>query len=482
MKLIAVWAGNDPDTAILSDALAEAGHEIAYWVGLNEGKEHAPHGAIFHDHYDAWAGNPAETFRNTACPPSADLIERSYRTESFTLSMMDKRFDAAPVEERKQVYYTMLGYWNMVLDRVKPDAVIYSAVPHTVYTYVLYELVRERGIPTICFEDVWFVGRLIEYHDFWKGSDEIRAALEKRLAKGVTVDDFGPDFRKYWDRQAKKPMELPWYMREQKKIGEGLGVWKHRARILARTLRSGTFFEIASSFVMRRFRKDLRSEHREFEKPAEMKKPFVYFPLGFQPERTSSPQAWIYNEQILAIETLAAALPDGWEVYVKEHPSQWLMRTKTEYSSVRYPGYYRRIAAVPRVRLVPITTDSFSLTEHAMVVATTGGTVGWEALLRGKTPLVFGIPWYRDCPGVIRVSSIEECKQAYSDITKGKAPRSDEGTMLAYLKALEDTTRRAYLQVHLSDICPVISNDESMRVVAAAIIEWLAASKKVGKA
>ncbi len=477
MKILLVWPDNEPEVKIIIDALIEGGHEIPYWVGLIGGEHYAPKGTVFHDHYAAWEGKPAEGFATLSNPPSAALIERSYRTESFTLSMMDKRFDSAPLEERKQIYYSMLGYWNSVFDSLQPEAVVFNVVPHTVYNYVMYEIARERGIPTISSEDVWFVGRIIQYKDFWKGSDELRSALTKRISEKVTVADLGPDFRKYWDRQVAKPEELPWYMREQKKVGEGFGIWKHRAGIFVRTLKNGTLMSTTFAFVTRRMRRGLRGEYEAHSTSAGMQKPFVYFPLNFQPERTSSPQAGVYNEQILAIETLATALPEGWEVYVKEHPSQWLMRSKTQYSSVRYPGYYRRIASISNVRLVPITADSFMLTEKAQAVATVGGTVGWEALLRGQAPLVFGIPWYRDCPGVIQVSSVNECRAAFDAITRMQVFKPNEHSMIAYLKALEDVTIRAYQQVHLSDIGPVISKRESSRAIAEAMLRDLKSAR-----
>src|SRR6202011_2744144 len=110
----------------------------------------------------------------------------------------------------------------------------------------------------------------------------------------------------------------------------------------------------------------------------DFKKPYVYLGLHFQPERTTSPQAGVYVDQILIAKTIAAALPEGWELYIKEHPMEWLP-SHGDYTPYRYRGYYETIVKLPHTRLVPIETDSFQLMRHAHAAATATGTLGWEA-------------------------------------------------------------------------------------------------------
>lgn len=470
MKLLLLWPVPDPAIEVLFAEFKRAGHEIVYWVGERPVVKLCPPGAVFHDHYDAWDATPAEKFADMPCLPiPKDVIESLFEVESLALTMMNKRYDAAPVDERKHIYYGMLSYWSAVLERCKPDAIVFSMLPHSVYNYILYELARRRGISTILFDDAWFVGRLIMYRDIWSGSAPLTAALGRHLKSGIQPSDLGEEFRAYYARQSDGALRTPSYMQEQKSIAAGTGLAKHRIGVAVRTLRNGTFIRYFIAFCRRMFRKNLKDEYARVVRTADFSKRFVYFPLSFQPERTTSPQGGVYHDQILVAETVAAALPQGWELYVKEHPSQWWRRSKERYSSARYRGYYERLARIPNARLVPVDTDNRALLERSQAIATVTGTAGWEGLLRSKPALVFGFVWYCDCPGVIRIRSLEECKIALQKIASGEHTVK-QGGVIAFLKALEDTSVRAYAEDHTSDpSVPHIPMEESMRALGEAI-------------
>src|SRR3989338_4409048 len=400
MRILLIWPTPHEDVKIILDELQSAGHEIVYWVGEHPVAHLTPKGCIFHDHYDAWDAKPAQAYAKEAFPPPpAKLIASLYETESLMLTMMNKHYDKAPVDERKQIYYDMLGYWGEVLEKVKPDAVVFNDIPHSIYTNIIHDLARMRGIPTLSYEDTLTACRLMWYWDYWKGSEGLRAALERLRNAPVTVGDLGEEMQEYWrEHTGDKWRAVPLQVLLLPNTDKGWGLIRHRIRIARGTILTGRFFSLAWEYIRRIAAANLKKEYGCVVKQIDWNVPFVYFPLHFQPERTTSPQGGIYHHQILVAETLAAALPDGWELFIKEHPSQWKLRGKLRYSSARYRGYYERLARIPRVRVVPITTSSFDLTEKSQAVAVVTGTVGWEALLRGKCPLVFGFPWSRDFP------------------------------------------------------------------------------------
>ncbi len=475
MRIMLMWPSSGLEMKILLDALASAGHEVVYWVGEYSSAHLSPKGAIFHDHYDAWDAKRPETLKNAPIEPvSKDMIASMFETESLVLTMMNKRYDAAPVDERKHIYYTMLAYWNYVVEETEPDVIIYNTVPHSIYSNIVYDLAKKNGIQTLTFEETWVAGRILIYRDFWKGSEELRKAIQVARDTAVTTEDLHPDLRQYYELQKNPTVsKTPWYMVEQRSVGAGIGLWTHRAQIALRAPRK--ILSRAIGLLNRSFKPDLKKEYELLTRAPDFSLPYVYFPLNFQPERTTSPQGGIFHDQILAAETLAAALPTGWELYIKEHPSQWWLRGKTRYSSARYRGYYKRLAEVPHTRLVPIYTDTFELLAKSKTVATVTGTAGWEALLRGKPVLVFGIPWYRDCPGVSTVQTVHECKKAFIDVDiNNGVPEKD---ILTFLKALEETGTRAH-PVAVTGVSPEISMEESMRAISKTLIRELARSTR----
>ena len=124
-------------------------------------------------------------------------------------------------------------------------------------------------------------------------------------------------------------------------------------------------------------------------------KRFVYFAMQMQPEMTTSSLGGKYVDQALAIEHLAALLPEDVMIYVKDNPKQR--------AAMRGPMFFHRLARIPNVQIVPSFTSTHALTDNSLFVATITGTVGWEAVRKGKRALIFGNAWYRDFPGVVRM-------------------------------------------------------------------------------
>lgn len=467
-----MWADNAPEMQILINTLESEGHEIVYWVGMHGGEYMCPQGAIFHDHFDAWAAKPAQAWASLRIPaPSAPLIRSMVAAESVVLPMMNKRYDKAPVDERQQIYYDMLGYWDFAIKELKPDAIILGTIPHSIYTYVIHDLAKKYGVPTWCFDPIWIGYRFIWFSDFWHGSDELRRRIQYWLLKGVSPQDLGPEVRAYWEEHVgESARKEPVYMTTDRQLGSGWGLFRRRVLIAWRALFDGRFFRLALAFVSRMSGPNLRKEYARVVQNVEWNVPFVYFPLHYQPELSTLPLGGVYHQQILVAETIAAALPDGWELYVKEHPAQWWTRMRERYSSVRYPGYYERLARIPGVRIIPFDTNTFELIDRARAVATVTGTAGWESLLRGKCPLVFGVSWYRDCPGVFKVDSVDACADALKKIEGGAvAPPSG---LLAFLKAYEENSHRSSDKSFKQEK-PLLTPEENVRVLAEYICSRL---------
>lgn len=130
------------------------------------------------------------------------------------------------------------------------------------------------------------------------------------------------------------------------------------------------------------------------DREPDMARPFVYFPLQFQPEMTTSSLGGRYRDQILALERLAEILPEDHRIYVKENPKQT--------GKMRSPLFFHRLNRIPQVELMPSYASSPDLLARSVAVANVSGTVGWEAVTAGKPVLCFGAAWWSGAPGVTR--------------------------------------------------------------------------------
>lgn len=431
------WADTDLGMIEVMTRIAKR-HDILYWSGekaeLAEFGSRFP-GTILHDHYDALHGIPASGVDASAFPPpDAGLIARFSPCESTTLTMMNKRFERMLTSERKHLYYSELGYWHGILTTLRPDAVIFPCAPHTVYDYILYALAKDLSIRTIFFELTAVGARSLLMNDFVIGAPSLRRALAEPRANMAREDELPPDIRRYYSWQTDlRTLHTPQYLEEQLRSRTGIRFLGARLRSVGKTLiahKDPAALLKVLTYVPRRFLDNMRTEYARVATRPDVREPFIFVPLGYQPERTTSPQGGVFTDQLLMVETLAASVPTSWRIMVKEHPAQWLHRGP-DFFSYRYQGYYRRLAALRQVSVIPVASDTEALIARAAAVATVTSTAGWEAIMRGKPTMVFGYPWYQHAPGLLRVLGAQTATAAFAKIADGFAPSRED--MLAYL-------------------------------------------------
>lgn len=119
---------------------------------------------------------------------------------------------------------------------------------------------------------------------------------------------------------------------------------------------------------------------------------FAFYPLHFEPEVSLQVFGRPFQNQIEVVRNLAASLPCGMILLVKEHPRALGFRP---YS------YYRKLLEIPNVRLVSSSISTHAVIKHSSLVAVVSGSTGLEAAVMGKPVLVFGIPTYRRLSGTM---------------------------------------------------------------------------------
>ena len=444
MKFFLIMDTNGAEMSGLARMLEKAGHEIIYWVGTDEDRITAdfPH-VIFHDYLAACAGIPAKQVQPSEFPPlGAEMLKKLYRVESLTMAMINSApLRAMSAMERRHLYYELAGYWSGLLKKYHPDFILFTVIPHSIYNYLIYELARHLGIKTLMFENSIVSDRALAYRDFWAGSTALQKQMAQQQGRNFQIADLRPDIQTYYQAYQQK------FIRSSRQYVNYMSYFGPRAapllKIAVKAVRNKQVVSTVITALKKRFgRSNSRKDYQRLEIKPDLNRKFVYAALNYQQERSTSPQGDIFYDQILMLQILAASLPPEWVIYVKEHPNQWRVGG-IFYSEARFRGYYQKIASLANVFLIPVETDNYSLIEKSQAVAVVTGTPGWEAVLWSKPAIVFGYPWYRDFPNLLRPSDVQSCRQALEKIAAGFAINQQE--VINYLKALDDASYRFFV-------------------------------------
>jgi len=183
--------------------------------------------------------------------------------------------------------------------------------------------------------------------------------------------------------------------------------------------------------------------------------PFVVYFMHYQPERSSLPEGLLFVQQWLAIRLLSWALPEGWSLLVREHPTTWLQPLDI---SARTPTLYRDIVCLRNARVCSMDVDTFEVIDKCRAVATLTGSVGFQSLMRNKPVIAFGLPAYKDHPACFSVSSLPELERAL-DVVQGQNmdDRFTDEALVEYLSWIErnsfcaDSNERDWLEARLKN-------------------------------
>lgn len=341
-------------------------------------------------------------------------------------------------------YYDLVKFWLKVVDELKIELFVSWVNPHSC-DYVLYLVCKYLNIPILYIDvaeaitnDTHLITNSIE-NKTWllkekylnkniqlscspkllKRLEEQRGTYEIALPRNMKdltcfkgrnkkqeyinhlKDFFSAVLKKPWRKTETYFKLTPGPYKSLKTSGSHFQYWKYKLRISQNGDRYLKFYK------------------QHIISP-NLNEKFIYFASPYQPEVTTIPDAGVYANLIIILEMLSKALPSGWTILYKEHPAVFYANFGGDL--YRSKEFYEKISSIPSVRLIDARTDSFLLIDKSQAVATATGTVGWEAVVRGKPSLVFAQPWYSPCEGVFQINEFEELKKVLDKIKAGYRP------------------------------------------------------------
>jgi hypothetical protein len=340
------------------------------------------------------------------------------RAKDISLKMMD-RLDLYGTLGRldREVYFhnLLIFYLRKIVDS-KPEILITAENPHDYPKYIIYEICDFLDIPCFKFNN-WNIVPLMFVEKIGSNSPIIKPKKYSSKYDAIINQKF-KDFVLQLTESSKYELS---YMKKQrmnvKPLNQFFSFFRSGFLNIIKDSKHNIEMQLLSLYnpinpyrhgilkrnLIRRKRKlNLRQNLLKNQQSIDLKTDYIYFPLHFEPERTTNPDGGFFHDQFLALQSLRKFVPDNIKIVVKEHPSQ--INMSDHGSRGRSPLFYNLIKNLKNTSLIDINHNSVELIKGSKFVATITGTVVIEASLLGVRGLTFGYPWYNGCPNVTSYS------------------------------------------------------------------------------
>lgn len=492
----------DPWLDVAKKLYEEESFEPIYWIGYSYDHSRIEIPEVFpnityQSTEDAWKCIfPKEIEEKTPYYyVDIDFLREIASNELQAINMMN-RLDFSSYDfnylERERHFIKLMKSWLAVIDVYKPDMVISAVFPHRVYDYVLYLLCKKMSIPFLMFQYSMTSGRIYCLDDFTSMYNMLSKDYDKFMLKDITWGDIPSEIRLARERVTKDNYikAEPQYMKNNKDLDKKFSStygkvkryiqrrhdkgdklrWKNYNSCFKN---KGVLFEenyqtLLGYFLAfnkaKRQKKELAGIYSSLTTKCSLAEKYIYFPLHYQPENTTSPAGDIYANQTLCIENVLKHTPESVYIYIKEHPAQFMSQFLGQTSRIK--EFYLDLVKNKRIRLVPLGEDPYMLMKNSIAVMTVTGTVGWEAICNKKPVIIFGSVWYEKYNGVLRITDEKSSENIWPFIDRFKY---EENNLLAYLMAFAKNSIRAYHYAGYKETANV-SHDESVTNITNCIL------------
>lgn len=417
-----VLPSRDAIWRVIGTELADRGFPPAIWFGPRKLSEFAHEtfpGCEVINYRELHAGVPNIDARHVA--PAEYLRSPEFaKMKLQVFKLMDRQDDTRSFGrlEREANFYGMFNYLYSLIIEKNIMVVLSCESPHGPGYLIAYRICEWLKIPTYHLVRNSYVP-LVHVSKHIVGPplravnappvDKHFAVLDQTFASyadGIPTPHYMKSQADF-DREYNFPREVlkhgkRWLYRNVKTI---LGIDQRPSDDIVRHARfpyERNALRLTYPFIVRNLRRNLHEEYAKHSERVAWDDPklskFVYFPMPYEPERTSNPDGGDFYEAMDALITLRAFVPNDVAIFVKEHPSQFSEKLKGFQG--RSPIHYQAIDQLHNVKLIDIAEQSSSLIEKSEFVACITGTAALEAALIGGRSIVFGSPWFYSLPGV----------------------------------------------------------------------------------
>ena len=382
---------------------------------------------FFHDHINKTNQRPDREFLK--------LIEKKYKVDLGLLASNERFFNKfnefykfSP-DEILLILEQECKLFEKILDEVKPDFLI-TAKTALHHHHLFYKICQARGVKILMLRQSYLRGQymitsrsyLIDHAEYDKkhnfGSlSEIQNYVKKYDATQqlfLYTKTFQNSKLKYLQSALK-------YL-----FSDNSNVKTHF------TYYGRTKFAVLIITLINEIKKKFRQYfiNKNLIRNIENKKPFIYFSLQSEPERALLIAGGLFTDQIKVITNIAKSLPNGYNLYVKEHPLMYLR----EWRSI---SYYKQIMGLSNVTLIHPSVKSDYIIKRSSLVVSINSTSALEAGFHNKPSITLTNQEFSYLPFVHQIKTLEELPDAIKTSLKKKVNISD---LNDYLNLIESNS------------------------------------------
>lgn len=311
------------------------------------------------------------------------------------------------VEYFDRLKSALLVFFEEIFNKHKIDVVLYENVSNSFAHFALFVAQRHNkkylglagsrlpGRFSVTSDPLNDDAVQIAFNSIQKGelipSPEVRAWARNYIQD---IEHIVPDYMKI--NGLDQTALIKRYFRRDR-ITKIVSLFKHIADSRTDAFQIGNPLLTHLALFHRNLSRRLRSKsvRKLYQNPVSGEK-YLLYPLHFHPESSTSVLAGTWLDEYEVIRNIAFNLPEGIRLYVKDHVSAWA-----------YPNldFYRRLRALPNVRLLPPEAQTKKLIRGAEAVITLTSTVGYEALLLKRRVFLYGEVFYSFHKGVSRIEN-----------------------------------------------------------------------------
>ena len=356
----------------------------------------------YHDHINKKYKNPDLSYlTNFEKNHKIGLWEMSYNDRIFYRYNEYHKFSR---DEILSILEQECRLFESVLDHVKPDFFITSetALRHH---HLFYRMCKAKKIKILMlnhanFEHLCYISEERHKIDYFDSLDNINGNKRNsdELQKRIESFDLSKHLENYFKKQRSSLHDKLRAAFQFLIVSNNSNIKTHHP-YLGRTKILVLIKEVINT-VKKRYRKSFINRNLCYD--IEDNKPFIFFPLHQEPERSLLIAAPFYTNQLETILHVVKSIPIEYVLYVKEHPSQGPSR------GWRSISFYKKIMEMPNVKLIHPSIPSKKLFQKCSLVISVGGTSCFEAAFFQKPSIMFADLSYSKLPSVYKINSLEE--------------------------------------------------------------------------